>query len=85
MYFITGTTFMVTTVTTYPDLRSDVPRPVVIEPLLAQDSGTVRQYDVALDGRILAIKEDDSMRSDHIVVVQNWLTEARALLSASHK
>ena len=76
---------MVSTATTDPDLRSDVPRPVVNEPLLAQDSGAIRQYDVALDGRILAIKEDDSVRFDYIVVVQNWLSEARALLSAPRK
>jgi len=35
-------------------------------------------FDVAPDGRILAIREDGSVRSDHIVVVQNWLGEARA-------
>ena len=86
LYFISGTTFMVTTVTTYPDLRSDVPRRVVNEPLLAQDSAAaVRQYDVALDGRILAIKEDDSARFDYIVVVQNWLSEAPALLSTPRR
>jgi serine/threonine-protein kinase len=85
LYFISGTTFMVSTVTTYPDLRADVPRLVVNEPLLAQDSGATRQYDIAPDGRILAIKEDDSVRSDYIVVVQNWLSEARALLSAPRK
>ena len=34
---------------------------------------------------ILAIKEDDSVRFDYIVVVQNWLSEARALLSAPRK
>src|SRR6185295_6422748 len=46
LYFISGSTLMVSTVTAHPDLRSDVPRPVVNEPLLAQDSG-IRQYDVA--------------------------------------
>jgi Tol biopolymer transport system component len=81
LYFINRTTFMVSTVTTHPELRSDVPRPVFNEPLLAQDSG-IRLYDVGPDGRILAIKEDDSVRSDHIIVVQNWLSEVRALLSA---
>ena len=75
---------MVSLVTTDPDLRSDVPRPVVNEPLLVRDLGS-GQYDVALDGRILAIKEDDSVRSDYIVVVQNWLSEARALLSTTRK
>jgi len=84
LYFISGTTLMVSTVTAHPDLRSDLPRPVLNEPLLAQD-GAIRQYDVAPDDRILAIKEDDSVRSDHIIVVQNWLSEARALLSVSHK
>jgi len=86
LYFISGgTTFMVSTVTTDPDLRSNVPRPIVNEPLLAQDNGTVKQYDVAPDGRILAVKEDDSVRFDYIVVVQNWLSEARALLSTPRK
>ena len=76
--------FMVSTVTTHPELRSDVPRPAFNEPLLAQDSG-IRLYDVGPDGRILAIKEDDSVRSDHIIVVQNWLSEVRALLSAPRR
>lgn len=48
-------------------------------------SDWVRPYHVAPDGRILAIKEDDSVRSDHIVVVQNCLTEARALLATPRK
>jgi hypothetical protein len=84
LYFITGTTFMVSLVTTDPDLRSDVPRRVVNEPLLVEDY-PVRQYDVAPDGRILAIKEDDSVRFDYIVVVQNWLSEARTLFSTPRK
>ena len=84
LYFITGTTLMVSLVTTDPDLRSDVPRRVVNEPLLVEDY-PVRQYDVAPDGRILAIKEDDSVRFDYIVVVQNWLSEARGLLSNPRK
>ena len=31
---------------------------------------------VGKDGRILAIREDDSVRSDHVVVVQLWRPEA---------
>lgn len=58
---------------------------LVNEPLLAEDNAWVRPYDVAPDGRILAIKEDNSVRSDHIVVVQNWLTEARAPLATPRK
>jgi hypothetical protein len=85
VYFITGTTFMITRVTTQPELRSDAPRPIVNEPLLVQDGLPEKDYDVAPDGRILALKDDDSVRSDHIVVVQNWLSEARALLSAPRK
>jgi Tol biopolymer transport system component len=86
VYFITGgTRFMVATVTTQPDLRSDAPRLIVDEPLLVQDGISQKTYDVAPDGRILAIKEDDSVRSDYIVVVQNWLSEARALLSTPRK
>jgi len=76
---------MVSTVTTQPELRSEAPRPIVNEPLLVQDGLGVKDYDVAPDGRIFALKEDDSARSDYIIVVQNWLSEARALLSAPHK
>ena len=36
-----------------------------------------KSFDVAPDGRVLAIKEDSSTRSDHIVVVQNWMNELR--------
>jgi eukaryotic-like serine/threonine-protein kinase len=85
VYFTTGTTFMVATVTTQPELRSKAPRLIVNEPLLVQDASRFKEYDVAPDGRILALKEDDSVRSDYIVVVQNWLSEARALLSAGRK
>ena len=86
LYFISGgTTFMVSTVTTDPDLRSEAPRPIVNEPLLVQDGAVERAYDVAPDGRILTLKEDDSVRFDYIVVVQNWLSEARALVSTPRK
>jgi eukaryotic-like serine/threonine-protein kinase len=81
LYFISGgTTLMVTTVTTQPDLRSESPRPIVNEPLLVQDRVSVWAYDVAPDGRILALKEDDRVRSDHIVVVQNWTEELKQLV-----
>jgi hypothetical protein len=30
------------------------------------------------DGRVLAIRDDDGVRSDHLVIVQNWLSEAQA-------
>ena len=86
LFFIRGgTTFMVSTVTTQPELRSEAPRPIVNEPLLVQDGLPEKDYDVAPDGRILALKEDDSVRSDYIVVVQNWLSEARALVSTPRK
>jgi Tol biopolymer transport system component len=86
LFFIRGgTTFMVSTVTTQPELRREEPRLIVNEPLLVQDASSVKDYDVAPDGRILALKEDDSARFDYIVVVQNWLSEARALLSAPRK
>ena len=78
LIFLSNTTFMVATVSTLPEPHADTPRPIVDEPLLVGGSEAVRPYDVAPDGRILAIKEDDSVRSDHIVVVQNWLSEVRA-------
>jgi len=67
-------------VTTHPELRSAVPRVIVSDPLHAELIAGAKPYDVAPDGRILAIREDGSIRSDHIVVVQNWLGEARARL-----
>jgi Tol biopolymer transport system component len=80
VYFISGTTLMMSSVTTRPALHAEAPHPIVDEPLLLQEPASSR-YDVAPDGRILAIKEDDSVRSDHIVVVQNWLSEARSRLA----
>jgi hypothetical protein len=85
LIFLSNTTFMVATVSTLPELHADTPRPIVDEPLLVEGSGAIRAYDVAPDGRILAIKEDDSVGSDHIVVVQNGLSEVRAPLSNSRK
>jgi hypothetical protein len=44
-----------------------------------------KPFDVAPDGRLLAIKEDASVRSDHIVVVQNWLSDVRARKAEDRK
>jgi hypothetical protein len=49
----------------------------VSDPLLVRPIAGARSYDVAPDGRILAIREDGSVRSDHIVVVQRWLDNVR--------
>jgi eukaryotic-like serine/threonine-protein kinase len=78
LYFIAGSGIMSSTVTTHPDLRAGVPRLIVNEPLLYQGGAANKAFDVAPDGRILAIKEDGSVRSDHLVVVQNWMNEVRA-------
>ena len=48
----------------------------VVAPLGAGEMGEVCR--AARDGRILAIREDDSIRSDHVVVVQNWPAGAAA-------
>ena len=58
---------------------------IVNDPLLVQGGAANKPFDVAPDGRILAIKEDDSVRSDHIVVVQNWLGDVRARNAADRK
>jgi len=78
LYFVAGSAIMSSTLTTRPELRAGVPRAMVNDPLLVQGGAANKPIDVAPDGRILAIKEDDSIRSDHIVVVQNWLSLARA-------
>jgi len=51
-------------------------------------TGTNRTYDVASDGQrfLISVAPGDRQReAAQIVVVQNWLSEARALLSAPHK
>jgi serine/threonine-protein kinase len=78
LYFAAGSTIMSSAITTQPELRSAAPRTIVNDPLLVRPIAGARSFDVAPDGRILVIKEDGSVRSDHIVVVQNWLPEARA-------
>jgi hypothetical protein len=60
--------------TTTPELASTAPRVIVHDPLLPASISGAKPFDVAADGRVLAIREDDSIRSDHIVVVQNWLS-----------
>jgi hypothetical protein len=60
-------------VTTQPELRFGDPRTIVNDPLLVvQPGASWKSVDVAPDGRFLVIREDDSIRSDHVVVVQNW-------------
>ena len=63
--FLSSTTFMVATVTTLREPPADTPRRIVDEPLLVGGAEAIRAYDVGPDGRILAIEEDDSVRSDH--------------------
>jgi hypothetical protein len=78
LYFVAGSAIMRSTVTTVPDLSIGPPKVAVNDPLIVLSGAGGKSFDLAPDGRILAIKEDDSVRSDHIVVVQNWLSEVRA-------
>ena len=77
LYFVAANVIQSSAITTQPELRSAPPRLVVSDPMLTRPIAGARAFDVAPDGRILAIREDGSVRSDHIVVVQNWLTNAR--------
>jgi hypothetical protein len=77
IYFAAGSAIMSSTITTQPELRSAAPRMIVNDPLLVPPIAGARPFDIAPDGRILAIREDGSVRSDHIVIVQNWLSEVR--------
>jgi hypothetical protein len=72
---------MSSSITAQPELRAGVPRVILDDPLIAQAGAGTKFFDVAPDGRILAIKDDGSVRSDHIVVVQNWLSDTRAMQS----
>ena len=79
LYFVAGSVLMSSSITTQPELRAGVPRVILDDPLVIQAGPAgAKPFAVAPDGRILAIKEDGSVRSDHIVVVQNWLAETRA-------
>jgi Tol biopolymer transport system component len=85
LYFWVGTAVMAAKVSSRrPNLQFETPRLIVNDPLIVRGGG-MKTYDVAPDGRILAIREDDSVRSDHIVVVQNWLSELRARNAAGQK
>jgi Tol biopolymer transport system component len=85
LYLVAGSAIMSSTVTTQPELGFGVPRVIVNDPLLVQGGVANKTFDVAPDGRILAIKEDDSVRSDHIVVVENWLSDVRARKAEARK
>jgi hypothetical protein len=78
LYFVAGTAILTSAVTTGPELRFGAPRVIVNDPLIVLAGAGGKSFDLAPDGRILAIKEDGSIRSDHIVVVQNWLGDVRA-------
>lgn len=78
LYFRAGPALMSSTVTTHPELRAAAPRVIVNDPLLVPLIAGSKPFDIAPDGRILAIKEDGSIRSDHIVVVHNWLGAVQA-------
>jgi len=85
LYFKVGSAIMSSSVITHPTLRFGVPRVVANDPLLVETGSASKPLDVAPDGRILAIKEDDSIRSDHIVIAQNWLSEVRARTADGRK
>jgi hypothetical protein len=77
LHFVAGNAILRSAVTAGPDLRFGAPRVIVDDPLIALAGAGGKSFDLAPDGRILAIKEDGSIRSGHIVVVQHWLTEVR--------
>ncbi len=78
LYFVTGSAIMSSIFTSQPEPRFSAPRVIVEDGLIVQSGAQSKPFDVAPDGRILAIKEDDSIRSDHVVVVQNWLGDVKA-------
>ena len=89
LFFVSGTSMMRVAVdTTDGSFRAGNPTRLFDAPGLALDGrfgsgGTVRTYDVALDGqRFLAIKlsdvGDEGGPQASLVVVQNWLAELKA-------
>jgi Tol biopolymer transport system component len=83
LYFLAGSALMSSSITTQPELRAGVPRVVLDDPLVGQAGAGSKPFAVAPDGRILAIREDGSVRSDHIVLVQNWLAETGSRRAAT--
>ena len=77
LYFVAGSAIMSRTSRRSRNCAPVFHAVIVNDPLLVQGGAASKPFDVAPDGRILAIKEDDSIRSDHIVVVQNWLQVGR--------
>jgi Tol biopolymer transport system component len=85
LYFVAGSAIVSSAVRRDAELSFDAPRVIVNDPQLVQAGAGGKSFDVAPDGRILAIKEDESVRSDHIVVVQNWLSEVRSRRTAGRE
>jgi serine/threonine-protein kinase len=72
LYFVAGSAIMRSSITTQPELRAGLPRVILNDPLVGQSGAGNKPLAVAPDGRILAIREDDSVKPDHIVVLHNW-------------
>jgi serine/threonine-protein kinase len=72
LYFVAGSAIMRSRISTNPALRAEIPDVILNDPLVGQFGAGNKPFAVAPDGRILAIREDDSVRPDHIVVLQNW-------------
>jgi serine/threonine protein kinase/Tol biopolymer transport system component len=72
LYFVAGSAIMQSSITTQPELRAGPPHVILNDPLVGRSGAGNKSFAVAPDGRILAIREDDSVKPDHIVVLQNW-------------
>jgi Tol biopolymer transport system component len=72
LYFVAGSAIMQSSITTQPELRAGPPHVILNDPLVGRSGAWNKSFAVAPDGRILAIREDDSVKPDHIVVLQNW-------------
>ena len=78
IYFVAGSAIMSSSITTAPELRAGVPRVILDDPLVGRFGAGNMPLAVAPDGRILAIREDDSVKPDHVVVLQNWRASTNA-------
>ena len=72
------TAIMSSSITAQPELRAGVPRVILNDPLVGQFGAGNKPFAVAPDGRIIAIREDDNVKPDHIVVLQNWRAATEA-------
>jgi serine/threonine-protein kinase len=81
LYYISGNSMMVVTVTSEADFPVGAPvRLPVSSDLIVSGGSLGRNYDVSNDdGRFLMIRSDEAKEKDQLIVVYNWFEELKRL------